>query len=64
MTYKSLFEEFMQVKTSVQLLAGIVQNDVPEIPGEYFDEWINKLDETTNKLQALKIDVIDYYEEK
>lgn len=64
MTNGTLFEEFMEVKRLVQMLAGIVQNDIPSIPDEELNQWVNELNIATNRLQALKIDVVEYYEKK
>lgn len=62
LTREELYAEFTLLQSEVQKLSGVVQNEgVTEQDLSYFNEDVNKV---MNKLNALKLDVFEYYNKK
>lgn len=58
---RELFEGIIDLSYRVRGLAGIVQNEAPEIPDDVLTEWNDSVNATINDLNYLKEDIIRFY---
>lgn len=55
-----LFNQIINLKHSIQSMASIVQNPM-ELPEEQINEWNEDVNALINKINSLKLDVLEYY---
>ena len=57
MTKEQLFNSWIETKEDIQMLAGIVQNDI-QLTEEDLLSWLERFDEFKLKLQNLQIKTV------
>lgn len=60
---ESMFYDFDDLSREVKMLGGIVQNAGHTPCDEELLEWVNNLNNTVNKINTLKEDVVRYYQD-
>lgn len=60
---EEMFNDYIEIKHSIQSLASIVQNPNMKLTNEDFSEFTELHNKVTNKLQNLRLDVLHYYEQ-
>lgn len=58
---EELFNEFIELKYSIQSLAGIVQNEGVTVTEDNLTEFNENVNRSINKLNRLKLDVLEFY---
>lgn len=58
---RELFKGIIDLSYRVRGLAGIVQNEAPEMPDDVLTEWNDSVNATINDLNYLKEDIIRFY---
>ena len=56
-----LFNEISFLKYSIQRMASIVQNEGIEISDDELNEWNEDVNSLINKINSLKLDVLEFY---